>query len=107
MPTLDQHEQQIEALEKLEIGEPSRDQHGTRVYDSDAQEACFALSGLSQQIRTTLWADPARPRARELADRADASAARIAVEHGLMPSGRQPRFPGYADSAGQIHEAID
>jgi hypothetical protein len=86
MNTLDDFEEAISRLENL-----------------DNREACEGLSDLSVQIRRMLWRD--RKRARQIADRAESSAARIATQCGLLYPGPQPRFPGLT-SNGIWHHPI-
>ena len=81
----------IEALGRLEAGLPATDQYGQRLFETDAQESLMDLRELSRDIRSTAWSGPYQAWARELADRADAEATRIATENGLMGGSPLPR----------------
>ena len=85
---------QIDALARLEVGEPARDGYGQRLFETDAQEAASRLGRLSAAIRGIAWAHHARVEARRLEALAQAHADRVAGEHSLM-GGRVPTFPGF------------
>lgn len=100
--TLEQYESEIEGLERLE---PE-----TRFADLECaslpEECAYRLSRLSQSIRRTLWSQPFRQWARDLALRADLAAQRIAAEHDLVYGGRLPRFEAFY-SGGHYCNPVD
>lgn len=86
MATLQEYGEQIEALGRMEIGEPAVLQEGEpeRLYGSDAEEACTYLWKLAMEISGIAWSPHARQSAKELIVRAKGHARRIQLANGLI-----------------------
>ena len=103
---LQEFEDQISRLSRLEIGAPVLDGYGQRCFPCNAIEAADRLLALSQELRRIVWASPFRGWARELADRADAEAERIATAEGYLFPGRRPRFESFTSGGMRVPEIV-
>jgi hypothetical protein len=104
--TLQDYATQIDALTRLEIGEPEVDGYGDNLHGSPEQEACSRLYSIWGELRRILWSPAFRDQARQLEQRCHESITAICTAHGLIQGGTPPRFPSFTDSAGNHHRAI-
>lgn len=102
---LSEYEYEISKAERLEV-EIDLDQYGDPMSRSKQEAAAEDLRELSVSIRRCCWNGPYKAAAMKLANRADASAARLEESEGVFRS-RFPRWPASYQSCSGYAPAID